>query len=148
MHQLVYISAATPAMSSQGLVQILDSARKFNALHDIHGMLMYHSQQFFQVLEGPEPALRTCFQRIERDPRHTGIIMLADHPTERPCFHGWDMAAVELTDFEYSLRSQVISLLELRSHVQYEELHANKAIGIFADTYLADLDRFAAKIDI
>ena len=58
------------------------------------------------------------------------------------------MAAVELTDFEYSLRSQVISLLDLRSHVQYEELHTNKAIGIFADTYLSDLDRFATKIDI
>lgn len=148
MHQLVYMSAATPAMSDEGLSDILDSARRNNAHSEISGMLMYHSKQFFQVLEGPEKALRLCFSRIQCDPRHTGIIVLVDQKAEKRCFQGWDMAAVKLTDFEYSLRTGVISLLELQQHVQYDELHKNKAIGIFADTYLSDLDRFSSHLDI
>lgn len=148
MHQLVYISAATPAMSDRGLRDILDSARKHNAKNGISGMLMYHSKQFFQVLEGPEEAVQLCFSRIQCDPRHTGIIVLVDQPADNRCFGGWDMATVKLTDFEYSFRSGVISLLELSEHVQYDELHKNKAIGIFADTYLSDLDRFSSHIDI
>lgn len=148
MHHLVYISAAAHGFRDSDLSSILASAREHNAEGEISGMLMFHSMQFFQVLEGPEAEVRACFDRIKNDPRHSGVIVLLDQPAEKRCFEGWDMASVEMTDLEYSLRSEVINILKLRDHAKFEELHRDKAIGIFADTYLADLNRFAAKIYI
>lgn len=148
MHQLVYISAASPSTSDESLADILVSARRNNAKNDITGILLYHQGQFFQVLEGPEKKVRACFKRIEADPRHNGVIVLFDAPAEERCFHGWDMAAVAIDSFDQALRSKVIDLLSLREHEQYDELHANKIIGIFVDTYLSDLHRFARAVNL
>ncbi len=146
MRQLVYISSAVSDFDEKSFSGILASARRNNAEDDVTGVLMYQQNQFFQVLEGPDTKVHDCFARISADSRHRGIIKLFDEPVENRCFSKWSMAVLGLHNCQIGLRKQMIDLLELKQHQEYEELHANKIVGVFAETYLADLRRFAREV--
>lgn len=148
MHQLAYISAAAPAVGEKDLSRILKSARKNNPASGITGILMFHHGQFLQVLEGPKAAIEACFARIKADGRHRSIIKLYDEAAEERCFADWSMAVFGLSDCDSSLREQLIDLFEMRSHPRYEDLQKNKVIGVFVDTFLADMNRFGDSLDL
>ena len=57
-------------MPADELSELLNGARVKNHSAELSGVLIVHKDQFFQVLEGPEAAVRTCFNRIAADPRH------------------------------------------------------------------------------
>jgi hypothetical protein len=59
--QLVYASAAAVPFTIAQLESLLTKARRKNSLCDVTGMLLYHEGSFFQVLEGPEAAVRKVF---------------------------------------------------------------------------------------
>ena len=61
-------------------------------------------------------------------------------------FGDWDMAAVGISSFKEPLRHQMQDLLQIRNHKSYDQMHKNKVIGIFADTYLSDLSRLATEV--
>ncbi len=146
MHQLVYISAAVLPAREHGFCAILESAIRNNARDNITGMLLYHRGQFFQVLEGAKEKVHACFAKIKTDDRHTGIILLLDEPALQACFRDWSMASVGINDCEECLQSQIINLFDLRNQHQFDELHQNKVIGVFVDTYLSDLNRLAREV--
>lgn len=148
MRQLVYISAETAPVSEALVADILEVARRNNAENDISGLLMYHDGQFFQLLEGPERNVLDCFRKISADPRHTGIITLFNEPSQERIFAGWDMAMVGMADFSKELRMQMIDLLQLEKHNQYDKLHTNKVISVFVRTYLSDINRLASEIKL
>ena len=54
MHQLVYVSAASWAMSNAELNEILDVSRRNNRQSGVTGMLLHLDRGFLQVLEGPK----------------------------------------------------------------------------------------------
>ena len=61
-------------------------------------MLLFHDNQFLQLLEGPEAAVRNCFGIIARDPRHTGLrVLLTDEVLERS-FPDWTMGFERVED--------------------------------------------------
>lgn len=146
MQQLVYISAASHYFSEEEFSSLLQTSRHNNHIDQITGILMYHEQQFFQILEGPKETVDACFSRIKKDPRHQGVITLLDDTSPERLFGEWNMAAVGVSSFEEPLRHQIQDLLQIRNHQSYDQMHTNKVIGIFVDTYLSDLNRFASEV--
>ena len=92
MYFLVYVSAAVTWFSESELRTLLTSARFRNEHAGITGMLLYKDGNFMQALEGPEPAVRALYKRIEADRRHGGLVVL-DCGTQRSRqFASWNMA--------------------------------------------------------
>ena len=86
MLRIFYISAATRFATARELEDILAVSRERNRADQITGLLLYHDGSFAQILEGPEEAVRNCFERIRADGRHVGCRLIleerADDATE------------------------------------------------------------------
>ncbi len=91
MHYLIYVSAATELMSDAELAQILEVSRRRNVEDGITGMLLYKDGSFMQLLEGPRDKVTATFERIGRDPRHHGLIILREADADARCFPDWSM---------------------------------------------------------
>ncbi len=93
----MYVSAATELMDAEALAEVLRVSRRNNTAVGITGMLLYREGTFIQVLEGAEDAVETTLQRIERDPRHRGLIRLIGGPLEERLFGEWSMGFNDLS---------------------------------------------------
>ena len=103
LHQLIYVSTLTAAARAE-LPGILDKSVANNQAQGLTGMLLYADGNVIQVLEGEKAALDAAFQRIERDPRHYGIIVLLNKAIDARQFDAWSMgyrsvSAAELQAF-------------------------------------------------
>lgn len=92
--QVVYISRVTfPADELARHVQeILHVSRANNPRDGVTGALLAGESGFAQVLEGPADAVETVFERIQCDPRHDDVTILATLTTEERSFANWSMA--------------------------------------------------------
>ena len=88
----VYVSSASRPLREEEILEILRVARLNNEKLDITGMLLYRGGNFLQVLEGPSGAVDTVLQKIKRDPRHQGIILMSRKKIEERLFGDWRMA--------------------------------------------------------
>lgn len=88
------------------LSRILTVALWANARHQITGALGVAGGHFFQVLEGPPPALDQLLDNLERDRRHEQMVVLREKNVAHRLFPGWTMARVDLDDFAPSLRER------------------------------------------
>ena len=91
-YSIVYISTAIADFGAADLLKLLKQARGFNEQAGITGVLMYGGGRFVQVLEGCPAAVRCLYARIEADPRHGRLEVLADGPLARREFTGWHMS--------------------------------------------------------
>lgn len=96
LSQIAYISTASKLFDPAELRDMLKEANENNTKSGITGMLLYKDGQFMQVLEGPEEAVRVTFHRIDKDPRHHGVMVLLKGPVEERRFPGWSMAFRDL----------------------------------------------------
>lgn len=94
--RLTYASttASTPATIREDLVQILDTARAYNVGSNIHGVLFYGNNYFFQCLEGDEKRVDQLYQKILKDSRHKNVVLLTRESIREPKFNVWDMKYV------------------------------------------------------
>lgn len=90
--QLTYISSRHPRMAPSEIEWILATARLANRQNGITGLLLYNGHRFLQHLEGPAAAVEETFARIQRDPRHRGIVVLGRKEAEFRAFSSWSMA--------------------------------------------------------
>lgn len=97
MHQLVYVSAASWAMTDTDLNDILDASRRNNRANGVTGLLLHIDHGFLQILEGPETAVAETFARIRRDPRHTSLRLLTEQETDARLFGEWSMGFEKLS---------------------------------------------------
>ena len=96
--QLVYRSTASQEFWPNDLFALVEKARTKNAARGITGMLLFHKNQFLQLLEGSEAAVRACFEVLRRDARHRDIkVLLTDEVQER-CFPEWTMGFERISD--------------------------------------------------
>lgn len=96
MRQLIYLSTAKIEFDATALDAILTISRTRNSAAGICGLLAYGQGVFFQVLEGERDTIDATLRRIERDPRHHSIRLLADHEVAGRDFAGWSMAYTPL----------------------------------------------------
>jgi hypothetical protein len=118
--RLIYVSAATQPFTQAGLRELLSKARTHNSAASITGLLLFHRESFFQILEGDEEVVAPLFVEIERDPRHHRVLMLSKTSIEERNFNDWSMGfidvdrmATKLSGFTELLRAKS-SFLDLR----------------------------------
>lgn len=91
LHTLAYLSTAARELAPTEIDAILLDARTFNASVDVTGMLLLGAGEFFQVLEGTEPALDEVFGRIQSATAHRDIRVLLRSPVRERLFASWHM---------------------------------------------------------
>jgi len=98
MYSLTYVSSATVPFSPSSLRELLEKSRSNNLKRGITGMLLFKDGNFMQVLEGEQAAVDATQQRIDSDPRHTGLIVLLRGEIAERSFAEWSMAFQDLND--------------------------------------------------
>lgn len=92
--------------NEETIARIVTTARAYNALHGITGLLLVGAQGYAQILEGREGAVDALYRRILIDPRHAQVELLyTDHHADRD-FGNWAMAVASASaPFDIELTS-------------------------------------------
>ena len=90
VRHVIYISRPTH-FDHLVLEEILTKSRSNNPAIGITGNLIYHSDLFLQLLEGPPLAVHKLYQTILADNRHADIVNLCDETFSRRLFASWAM---------------------------------------------------------
>lgn len=94
--QFVYTSRVTGEPSETLLHDIRDIAVARNEILGVTGVLLYGSGRFLQLLEGPPDAVLGLVGQIEKDPRHTGFLVLARRLAHKRVAPAWSMGVLNL----------------------------------------------------
>jgi hypothetical protein len=100
MLSLIYVSTSVKLLSNEELLDILKVSRENNESRDITGMLLYKGGNFMQVLEGPDEAVNTLFEKIKDDPRHKDVFVISREQISARQFPAWEMAFQNLDNPE------------------------------------------------
>jgi len=73
---IIYRSHLDERVPVRVIEDIMARANKKNALSDITGILLFDGRRFFQLLEGPDQAVRNIYERICQDGRHHNLVEL------------------------------------------------------------------------
>ncbi|MEM6527909.1 MAG: BLUF domain-containing protein [Chloroflexota bacterium] len=99
---LVYVSFATQEMSGDNLEGLLLQCKKNNASRGITGMLLYRDGYFIQALEGEEDVVMDLFRKIERDTRHSNVIIAHKESITERSFDEWSMGYKNISGVDLS----------------------------------------------
>lgn len=110
---LLYISDAVMPMPSKELDAIRSVSVRFNAQHDITGVLFYSAGHFVQLLEGDTTQIHSLFEKIAVDRRHQRVRLLVLRPAERRIFKDWSMGVLDLDQYTSAERSDLEELVRL-----------------------------------
>lgn len=118
--RLVFCSRST-ATSGSALARDLASISAASQAHNpgtgIAGVLATANGVYLQWLEGPTAAVRALYQRIERDPRHEEITLLADTALEQRGLSSWSSCSIERSEPPAATRQR---LLHLKQHLRQD----------------------------
>lgn len=93
---LVYVSSSTRKLTDAEILEILRTSQRNNERRAITGMLLYKDGNFLQVLEGRDAEVTDLVERVERDARHRGLIVLTKKRIQERQFPNWSMAFKDL----------------------------------------------------
>ena len=91
-YRLIYSSEAAPGLASAELEKMLEESRVRNQVYGITGVLLFVDGAFLQILEGAKEDVLGLMERIERDPRHSGIKVFYEEEVDERAFASWSMA--------------------------------------------------------
>jgi hypothetical protein len=100
MISVVYVSSAARPFSNSELVELLNKSRVRNEAIGITGILLYKDGNFMHAIEGEEQPVNALLARIERDPRHRGMLILLKEQIEQRRFPDSSMAFRNLESSE------------------------------------------------
>ncbi len=106
IYEITYCSVASQDLGVEDIENILHEAEKRNSENNVTGCLLYHNQEFIQILEGEKERVQSIYGKIARDRRHTAAVVLAEGKKEKRAFESWNMAYQELSDTEARQLSQ------------------------------------------
>ncbi len=97
MKRVTYISRYAKSMSSEELKELGDLAAEKNRELGVTGVLMASGGLFYQVIEGPGEIIDELYATIERDGRHTDLLLLdSEDGVKARRFPDWSMGLVNL----------------------------------------------------
>lgn len=96
--RVLYVSRAVGPQTTTVTAAILSTARAFNRLNGISGVLCQGQGLYLQVLEGERSAVHALYARIIPDPRHKDVEMLHLEEITQRRHADWSMALVNLSD--------------------------------------------------
>ncbi|HEX8512080.1 MAG TPA: BLUF domain-containing protein [Allosphingosinicella sp.] len=94
---LTYTSRARLDLTDEDLAAIHQTARHFNALDGISGLLLFDGSRFLQIVEGSEEAIENLVERLRMDPRHSAFEVRDERHVERRSFPDWSMELVRVS---------------------------------------------------
>ena len=98
LYRLVYTSSnlltGSDIERTAAVSEILAISQRNNSKVGVTGALLFNGGSFAQVLEGPQKAVETTFERIQRDPRHSDVSVLQCEAVEARGFSNWSMAFI------------------------------------------------------
>ncbi len=98
--QLLYRSEQAYEMDTSDLMKLLFDARTFNRENGITGLLLHHSGQFMQLLEGEQHQVQRLYRKIAEDARHRDVVIEVDAPVDRRLFPQWQMGYAEAPEMD------------------------------------------------
>ena len=113
INRKIYISAAAPGFSRADLNNLLAVSRRNNAAAGLTGLLIFHQGRFFQILEGARASVGACYARIERDTRHTGLVLVENGSAQARAFDRWKMGFAHPGSLDPKLRDSILSIYDL-----------------------------------
>ena len=102
MFELIYRSVALDKINSSEITKILNTSREFNLKNNITGCLLFYKNEFVQILEGEQDVIEKLNTKIEKDTRHSNVILIAKNEKSERTFHNWVMAYHEITNDDIS----------------------------------------------
>ena len=100
--RLLYTSRAVEPTRS-AIDSILNSARQHNHEQGVTGILVYGGGVFMQAIEGGRQVISDLYGTIQRDPRHTDVMLLHYEEILERRFGGWTMGQVNLSKLNHSI---------------------------------------------
>ncbi len=95
LYNMVYCSRAAAGIDDADVNRIVESARRWNPVFGITGLLVFGSGVFFQWLEGPRENVLHLMSLLKADPRHESVVSLSESEEVRErLFPDWDMERV------------------------------------------------------
>jgi hypothetical protein len=98
IQRIVYFSHNAMAGSDDQLraevEHILATARRNNSAAGVTGSLIFNSGGFAQVLEGHADDVGAIFEKIQRDERHSDVLVLECRDVAERLFPDWSMGFV------------------------------------------------------
>ena len=85
-YELIYHSHAASKICSQDLTKVFEEAKSYNAENNITSCLLFHNDEFLQILEGEKADIEVAFERILEDPRHNDVFMVDMQPIRKRMF--------------------------------------------------------------
>lgn len=86
LHRIVYMSTAVGVLRAEELDRIYLRAQAANARAGITGMMLFYEGTFLQALEGPTAGVTSLLEKIRRDRRHAGLVVLESALTAERSF--------------------------------------------------------------
>lgn len=119
MYSIVYRSVAAPTFSLSSIYKMLSDARDNNQKKGITGCLLFHKNEFLQLLEGDQNEVTGLYQKIMADGRHWQIQTIKEQSIDAPLFIDWSMAFYDFGDKRNSanLKSKKIDTIFSKSSV-------------------------------
>ena len=90
VRHVIYVSRPTH-FDHLVLEEILTKSRSNNPTIGVTGNLIFHSDLFLQLLEGPHLAVHKLYQKILADNRHADLVKLRDETFSCRLFASWAM---------------------------------------------------------
>jgi class 3 adenylate cyclase len=113
MKRIMYISTTTSKLSDAEVEEIGRKSTFNNAKVGVTGILLSAHEFFFQILEGREEDVDQVLERIRRDIRHEGVLILkAEHDVKQRLFGNWSMKTVRLDGISDVLIQAIRIMLE------------------------------------
>lgn len=95
--QLIYCSRSKSALVGrqlEALRSILAVSQRNNLRDGLTGFLIFDRTHFFQILEGDGNCVLAAYKRIQKDPRHGEVTLMAEREVRARSFPQWSMAGV------------------------------------------------------
>lgn len=113
MKRIMYISTTTRKLTDEEVEAIGRKSTVNNAKVGVTGVLLSANEFFFQILEGEEEDVEGVMERIRKDPRHQGLLILkAEYEVTHRLFGNWSMNTVRLDGMSDMLMQAVRIMLE------------------------------------
>ena len=100
--RLLYASRAVDT-STAAIETILSTSRQHNPECGITGILCYGGGIFLQAIEGGRTAVSELYGHIQRDPRHSEVVLLHYEEINERRFGGWTMGQVNMSKINASI---------------------------------------------
>ena len=96
MYELIYRSTSKRDITKVDISEILNVARDFNSQNEISGCLLFHNNEFIQILEGDKIKVETLYEKIKKDETHFNVLLITKGEKTDRIFKNWSMAYHEL----------------------------------------------------